>query len=727
MIYLIENKKERRNAFGWDDNRLSEFKDCIRVVENYNDLEQSLCDIFLENNVIVYHTSFRNSVDSYKYGIIEEFENKLRKNNGIYTVYFSGGYYQRKKYENECSLNPAILYKNLNLFISKYQKGNIELSSLLFGENSGIEENLLKEIKKINNKNTQWLDNNTKKKGNEKILFILTNNTSIQLDCPYEESVQCFPEGSALDDKTYCQLIDCNLTSKHYDAIYLPLCDGEVLSDYLGLRLAMLIRLSNTINRLTPIYIYGQADLDLKDLMNNECFDILKFKGVTLINSDYDSIYKTEDDNFSIVEGDYVAGLRSIYLNVPSNIGDNHSVSNKWGMYRWSYALDLRDIDIDKVRATVKDTLYFRYLSQYYSTQSIKRISDAKLKIEKQKNYPELNVLFVDDEADSGWDVLMCHLLFEKNKISYDCINGGFKGYSQDEIIQEVMLRIRENGVNLVILDLRLHPNDSSANINGITGFKLLKEVKNYNKGIQVIVFSATNKIWNLEALQKEHLDGFLLKESPENSKDAKFTENTIYSFIDIIKKCSKQTYKTDIYNRIEDIRKYLIKMKKEHSINKEFAGAADTLLTMSLDAMFSKDLKFPLATVYMNLFQLIELIFNEVTNEEKENQEDGKVIYVYKFKQELDSDYVYRFDDHGCKTDSYINIRNYDKICNLLYAIDPSLINADLVDDIVNKRNRFIHPDISYSGSELVKFDKQDVINIVDLVYTLIMKRSLI
>ena len=35
---------------------------------------------------------------------------------------------------------------------------------------------------------------------------------------------------------------------------------GETLSDFLGLRLAMLIRFTKTKNKLTPIIIYGEAD-----------------------------------------------------------------------------------------------------------------------------------------------------------------------------------------------------------------------------------------------------------------------------------------------------------------------------------------------------------------------------------------------------------------------------------------------------------------------------------
>ena len=63
---------------------------------------------------------------------------------------------------------------------------------------------------------------------------------------------------------------------------------GETLSDFLGLRLAMLIRFTKTKNKLTPIIIYGEADC--QDMITNECFDILKMPGVYYVHSDYPSL-----------------------------------------------------------------------------------------------------------------------------------------------------------------------------------------------------------------------------------------------------------------------------------------------------------------------------------------------------------------------------------------------------------------------------------------------------
>jgi CheY-like chemotaxis protein len=82
----------------------------------------------------------------------------------------------------------------------------------------------------------------------------------------------------------------------------------------------------------------------------------------------------------------------------------------------------------------------------------------------------------------------------------------------------------------LVFLDFRLNPSDfENKNSQEITSIKLLKEIKKRNPGIQVIIFSATNKILNLQALQEARADAFVLKDSGDKIRF------TITKFIEVI------------------------------------------------------------------------------------------------------------------------------------------------------------------------------------------------
>jgi len=50
-----------------------------------------------------------------------------------------------------------------------------------------------------------------------------------------------------------------------------------------------------------------------------------------------------------------------------------------------------------------------------------------------------------------------------------------------------------------------------------LSSIRLLKKIKGLNPGIQVIIFSATNKVWNLQAMQEAGADGFIFKDGSEN------------------------------------------------------------------------------------------------------------------------------------------------------------------------------------------------------------------
>ena len=128
---------------------------------------------------------------------------------------------------------------------------------------------------------------------------------------------------------------------------------------------------------------------------------------------------------------------------------------------------------------------------------------------------------------------------------------------SQVEIIEISLAKIigsdanKEEGkadADIVILDFRLHEKDSQSDINEITGLKILKKIKEHNPGIQVIVFSATNKVWNLEAIQKAGADGFIIKESPNNIVSSDFTFETVRDFHNKLVVASSRLFLKDVF-----------------------------------------------------------------------------------------------------------------------------------------------------------------------------------
>lgn len=82
-----------------------------------------------------------------------------------------------------------------------------------------------------------------------------------------------------------------------------------------------------------------------------------------------------------------------------------------------------------------------------------------------------------------------------------------------------------------------------------------MQEIKKINAGIQVIFFSATNKIWNLQKLQELGADGFIIKESPENSMNPDFTSETILQFKSTIETAFKKRFLKEVFIRCNEIK----------------------------------------------------------------------------------------------------------------------------------------------------------------------------
>lgn len=722
MIYLIEDKTSRRNDYGWTNEKIATMNDIITVIENSKRLKVMMPDIIHEGNVILYHESFAQMETYDNVEEINKFWSQVAEAGNIPIAYFSGSNSQRKIDGRSCSLNVDILYKNLDVFISYYKQGENDFNYLLFGEDPKLEARLLQSIQKVNNDNIET----PKIESNHKLLFFLTSEEPIQVpisnaiiknDCDYN-----------CEDDDLVKLVE-EQACCHYDAIYIPLCMGEILSDFLGLRLAMFFRLSDTANKYAHIFIYGVVNYTF--FLKNECSEVLKMPGVNYILADANSLIRSMQQIRRINNNDYRMGLKSIHLNVPTNIGDNHSIANKWSIYRWSLALGDSDDAIEKNNENICSSLYFRYLSALYPPQDVKLIDKKNLKIKRaEKENPNLNMLYVDDEADEGWYELLCNIIYDENDIDFNYIGHQLKSMTEVEILDHVMNKIRNSKVNVVILDLRLHQHDfDNTSIKDITGYKLLNEIKQYNRGIQVLMFSATNKIWNLQALQKAEVDNFIMKEAPEVSSGDDNTIQSICQLINSLSECSKHTYRKELWLKIQNEKEYISKLRRQNKINLEYAKAVEVLLTMTEDALFSKDLQYAYATAFMNLFRIIEATANEWIDQDAviEEKDNGKIRSYFKLRK--DDSQLLKFNSREFKANPKEKLEfdkenpslpYFQKICNTLHVVGAYNQNAY---NIVVKRNNFTHPNL-IENSEIEKFTVEDVVSVFGLVEQLILNQ---
>lgn len=177
---------------------------------------------------------------------------------------------------------------------------------------------------------------------------------------------------------------------KPYDRIFIPVSLGQVLSDFLGLRLAIHIRTTEGKARLANICLYASESLE-EIASNCELFNILLTRGTSLIPYDYESVVlhlnkarELRDEKELVVE------LRSLKLNIPDNFFDSHSISNLWGMFRLCEVagIDINDLSQLKHESTKLDNIYFKWLNSINNKNNLRTeiVEAAELSLKKSIN-----------------------------------------------------------------------------------------------------------------------------------------------------------------------------------------------------------------------------------------------------------------------------------------------------------------------------------------------------
>jgi CheY-like chemotaxis protein len=172
-----------------------------------------------------------------------------------------------------------------------------------------------------------------------------------------------------------------------------------------------------------------------------------------------------------------------------------------------------------------------------------------------------MKILLIDDNAYKGWKKVIekVFLLLEENVEV--AINS-----------QEAETKILNEKFDLIFLDVRLSEQDHEFTepIN-FSGYKILKKIKldflNENFSTPIILMTATNKIWNVDAFRNYGVDGFYIKEHPDYVFD-KYTSLQNYNNLK-----SKFNQLMDVglkRKEVWNLSKKIIKIVQEHSYFKE-------------------------------------------------------------------------------------------------------------------------------------------------------------
>lgn len=197
-------------------------------------------------------------------------------------------------------------------------------------------------------------------------------------------------------------------------------------------------------------------------------------------------------------------GIKSIY-------DSSHQATNEWGAMRLASNFGL----FDKIKFEYPKHLYFKYLLKF-----IKPNSD---KIDESLFGKFAKILLIDDNANCGW----IESLENIHKCSVD------KRVSSTEVLAwQNTTPEKFDQYDLIYLDLYLEKGKADST----NALSALKFIKGKFPHIPVIIFTASDKAWNLDEVLETGADAMYIKESPLYYRNEEYSIKNSRDFTATIK-----------------------------------------------------------------------------------------------------------------------------------------------------------------------------------------------
>jgi len=127
-------------------------------------------------------------------------------------------------------------------------------------------------------------------------------------------------------------------------------------------------------------------------------------------------------------------------------------------------------------------------------------------------------ILLIDDEANHGWKEILEKVFFDGQEIT--------AATTKNEAIE----CLNQDLYELIFLDLRFGEGDHNlSELKNFQGYQLLSweirgSFEHPNFATPVILFTASNKIWNIHGMLEAGADDFYIKEHPDQADDKDFS-----------------------------------------------------------------------------------------------------------------------------------------------------------------------------------------------------------
>ncbi len=377
---------------------------------------------------------------------------------------------------------------------------------------------------------------------------------------------------------------------------------------------------------------------------------------------------------------------------LPNATEGRHSLANQWGASVLDKLMNNGAPSGSPILTSAEKSLYFKY--EYVQTVNVADLLSGKQQVQyNMLNRPPINakgkrILLIDDEADKGWEYVLKKLIIT-NEDDFSVIAHKAKDFN--DFSKEEREDIENGGYDLIFLDLRMNGSEEE-NVykpEDFSGMKILKQIKKIQKGVQVIMFTASNKAWNLKALLDEGADGYYIKESPEYKFSLGFSLANYDALRKNISDCLKRSYLREIDNQIKIIKK---DFNKTHGDTTNFKNSIIRQLELSFELLNDSHFEY----AFITLYQIIELV-----NDQYLDRDDNNVWYIIDTDEDAKSWTTKNFK-HECVESQFTEddkrkFPEWKKLAVLYYQLwkqeDKSF--GYKVQSLINERNKFMHNEI--------------------------------
>lgn len=406
----------------------------------------------------------------------------------------------------------------------------------------------------------------------------------------------------------------------------------------------------------------------------------------------------------------------------PDETEGKHSIANQWGAFAMDKAANTNVLYYNETLKQTFYKLYFKYIQAFqfeYSSLDKKSHIKGNIPVGAANSIESKNkkILLIDDEAEKGWELVLKKVF--KNA-DFQVIKEKVADYNS---FSENAKKIITGGeFDLFLVDLRLNgvQEEDFTPIERFSGTNVLSEIKNQNKGNQVIMFTASNKAWNIKPLLDLGADAYYIKESPEYMFSLKVSESNYLTFKTNVKACFERNYLKTIYSQITKLKNKLKVLSEGYDQN--FLDEIEILLDQSFDMHYNAKEDKQFAYAYITLYMILERINKEFIRKsdyketvKTEFSVDNDSLKKWKWNNDLRSyemDEDQTFGTNPSETQKLIGILKQKYFLNGLEDI-----KIEPLEKLIKMRNHFIHNDSRVNQDTFSKKGYVDLFEIINLI----------